>query len=371
MKLHYDFAEEEDLHQLKKIRPERDLFLVLVLLVVLVVESFGMLSLFEGNAGLTAILHVLSFVILLGVAVLKKLRERDDRFAWVAMLALPVLGPLAPLGVLFSLFWHYISKEKSLSFRQWRDSIFPPEFKTLAQVVYERIAFGREQAGEDYNVTYLMDILKMGGTEKKREAIYKILRHYEAGLAPLLRLALEDSNNMIRVQAATAITKLKNTYFLQSVKLERLRKTWPDKNGFVLELARHYDNYAFTGLLDASQERESRLMAMKYYYLYLDSEPEDGQHVPEVRQLLARLLFRMNNVEDACKHFERIRESGHATPEVNLWYGECLYRLGRYTVLRQLAEETITTPAITDDLKYTSNIRGTMMLWAGLKEQTL
>ncbi|MBY0407478.1 MAG: hypothetical protein K2Q01_07280, partial [Rickettsiales bacterium] len=195
----------------------------------------------------------------------------------------------------------------------------------------------------------------------------KILRHYDASLAPLLKMALEDSNNMIRVQAATAMTKLKNMYFDHSVKLEHMWQEWPKKNGIVLELARLYDNYAFSGLLEETQAQENRNLAMNYYLRYLEVEPKDSPHVTEVLQLLARLLFRMQDIPKACEYFERLRQAGHDTPEVNLWYAECLYRLGRLAELRELAAVAASSPDMADDLKYTRNMRGTLALWAGGK----
>lgn len=365
----YDFIEEEDIHLLQKVAPERDLFLVLVLLVVFVVDAYAVICLFAGNTLPALAFHAAAFVLMAAASLLKTSKGKDSRFAYIAAAATPVMGPLAPVGVLLSLLWFYMSKEKSLTFGQWRDSIFPPEHKTLAQIVYERITFGREQAGENYSVTYLMDVIKLGSDDQKREAIFKILRHYDPRFAPLLKMALEDKHNAIRVQAATAITKLKNTFFTTSVKLERLRRDWPKKNMILLELAKLYDNYAFSGLLDKKQEEENRTLALHYYQQFIIHESEGSIHLLETRQLIGRLLFRMGRVAEACEQFEKLKAENHSTPDINLWYSECLFYLKRYDKLRLLARENAETALTTDAIKYPEHIRKMLMLWANIKEQ--
>jgi len=364
----YDFTQPEDLHVQQKITPERDMFLVLMLLVTLVIECFVVSSALHGKVALALCFHAFAFLLMFMYAKLKSSRGKDARFAWVAASALPLMGPFASGGVLFALLWFFLSKGKSLTFEEWRESIFPTEHKSLAQTVYERIAFGRDQAGENYSVTYLMDVLKMGSDEKKREAIFKISRYYDPGLAPLLKIALEDPHNVIRIQAATAMARLKNTFFSKSLLLEKLRRDWPEKNRILLDLARHYDNYAFSGLLEKTQELENRLLALQYYRNFLEKESKDSSLLAEAHQFYGRLLLRMDMVEAACREFEKLREDGLATPDINLWYSECLFKLQRYAALRIIARENVASPLTTDSYKYPDNIRDTIKLWAGPQE---
>lgn len=366
--MEYDFTQPEDIHARQKITPERDWLFVLMLVLVLAIEWFVMSSLLAGKTALALAFHVLAFMLLLTYARMKSYRGKDARFAWIATYALPLMGPLAPAGVLLSLLWYFLSKEKSLSFEEWRDSIFPIEHKSLAQTVYERITYGREQVEPYYNVTYLMDILRMGNDEKKREAIFKISRYYDPGLAPLLRIALEDEHNVIRVLAATATAKLKHGFFERSVELENLREEWPEKNRILYDLARHYDNYAFSGLLEDAQEQENRSYALRYYREFIDREASNDPLVLDARQHYARLLLRMDKVKQACRELEIIREAGGESPGLNLWYGECLFRLKRYDELRKLARKEVESETIRDTVKYPYNIREAMQLWAGKRE---
>lgn len=364
-----DYTRPEDIHTLQKIAPERDVFLLVMLLVVLVIECFVLSSILDGKVVLGLCFHAIAFVMIFAYARLKSKRSKDARFAWIATSALPLMGPIAPAGVLFSLLWYYLSKAKSLTFEEWRESIFPTEHKSLAQIVYERITFGREQTGVNYNVTYLMDVIRMGSDEKKREAIFKISRYYDPSLAPLLRIALEDRHNVIRVQAATAMARLKNTFFSHSMLLEKLKRDWPEKNRILFDLARHYDNYAFSGLLEKTQEQENRVLALQYYRQFIEHEPKDSPHLAEARQLYGRLLLRMDMVEAACSEFETLRETGKTTPDINLWYSECLFKLERYAALRQLARESAQSPLTGESYKYPPNIRDTILLWAGPRQE--
>ncbi len=358
-----DYTKPKDIHTLQKIPPERDLLLLVILLVILVSEYFVISLILSGKVVLGLGLHIIAFVMIFAYARLKSKRGKDARFAWIATSALPLMGPIAPAGIFFLLFWYYLSKAKNHTFEEWRESIFPTEHKSLAQIVYERITFGREQTGENYNITYLMDVIRMGSDEKKREAIFKISRYYDPSLAPLLRIALEDPHNVIRVQAATAMARLKNTFFSHSLTLEKLKRDWPGKNLILFDLARHYDSYAFSGLLEKTQERENRLLALQYYKQFIENEPDDSTHLTEALQLYGRLLLRMDMVAEACREFEKLREVNKATPDINFWYSECLFKLQRYASLRQLAKE-VAIALGGDHHKYPVNIREILLLWA-------
>lgn len=356
---------DDDIHLRQKVMPERDIFFVLILIIVLILESFALLLVVQKNPIPALLLHFIAFLIIAGAAKIKDLNNKDSRFAWVTMIALPLMGPFAPAGTLFALFWYYISKEKSLTFRQWHDSIFPPHDPTLAEVVYDRISFGRDQAGLDYSVTYLMDVIKLGSDDKKREAILKILRNYDPGFAPILKMALEDDHNSIRVQAATAMTKLKKTYYTTSVKLERLRREWPDKNSISLELAKHYDDYAFSGLLDDKQAAEYQQLSYEYYEEFIDYEPQDSPLIPKAKLRMARLLLRMDKLDEACTHFQHLINENPEPSDAYLWYGECLYRMGRYDILREIAGTLAQAPMAQEDaLRYPDYIRGIIELWS-------
>lgn len=376
----YDFTIQEDIHELQAIVPKKDWFLVLLGLVTLLMEYCALIMALDEWFMPALALHFLSFVLLLTYAQHKTRYRKDDRFVWATTILLPVLGPVAAGGLLIALFWHFVSKEKSLTFREWRESIFPTEHKSIAQTVYERIAFGREELGTNYSVTYLMDVIKLGSDEKKREAIFKISRYYDPSFAPILKRALEDPHNVIRVQAAAAMTKIKNAFFSQSLRLEKLREEWPEHIHVLLELAKHYDSYAFSGVLDEEQQEDNRRLALKYYREYIDrktaeqkaSEEQKKDIHPDLlaaRKLYGRLLLRMGKTEEACANFELLREDGFKTPDINLWYSECLFNLNRFATLRQLADENRESPLVKDALKYPDNIRGTVLLWAGPKKE--
>ena len=363
----YDFTIEEDIHESQKIGAERDVGFVLLAIIALVVDYFALLLLLAQWFLPALALHALCFLLLLTYANRKRKRRKDARFVLIASAFMLVLGPIALGGILVSFFWYYISKEKSLSFKQWRDSIFPAEYKSLGQTVYERITFGREELGVNYSVTYLMDIITLGSDEEKREALFKISRYYDPCFAPMLRQALEDSHNMIRVLAAAAITKIKTTFFSTSMQLEKLKLAWPDNSRVLLELARHYDAYAFSGLLDDDQQEDNRRLALRYYQEFI-AKNANHTDILEAHKLLGRLLLRMGHTEEACAHFETLRAEGIQTSDINFWYSECLFSLKRYAALRKLAAENGDNPLATDRLKYPDHIRGTTQLWSGMQE---
>jgi len=362
----YDFNIDplEDIHLKKKIRPERDLLFILLLVLSFIVESYAFIFLAYAWFLPAAMVHALSFIVMLTYAEIKKIRRRDIRFAWLVVIFMPVMGPFAPSGILLSLFIHVISKNKALSFREWFESIFPRDDKSLAQTVYDHIVFGRDPAPAHYSVTYLMDVIRLGSVAQKIEAIFKISRHFNASFAPILKLAVEDSHNMIRVQAATAIIKIRNEFFAQMLKLERLKKEWPNNPGIIFACARHYDNYAFSGLLDDAQETENRAAALHYYRQYVSGLHNDVVLMTQARQAIGRLLLRMGKLHDARVYFEEMKKEGFFTPDMAVWYSECLFYLREYAVLRTVAQQTEKEGAISDIVKFPENVRGAIQLWA-------
>lgn len=366
----YDFNVEpyEDIHLKKQIRPERDVVFLLLLVLAFFFESFALIGVFYEWYFLAIAFHLVSIIVMATYAQVKQIRGRDSRFVWMTVILMPVFGPMAPAGLMLSLFWHFMSKSKSLSFRAWFESIFPREDKNISEIVYERITFGRDLSGSDYSTTYLIDILKLGNDAQKSEALFKISRYYDPSFAPLLKLAVEDPHNVIRVQAATAMTKIKNSFFSQSLKLERLKREWPEKTEILLWLARHYDNYAFSGLLDEEQEEDNRHVALKYYQQFLDKKPDDELLLAEARQAKARLLLRMGRLQDARTYFIKLKEEDLFTPGMNAWYCECLFAMKRYDELREIARESRNSAMMADPFKYADNVRSTLLLWAHVPE---
>jgi hypothetical protein len=185
----------------------------------------------------------------------------------------------------------------------------------------------REGAVSAVEVTPLMDILEMGDELQKQEVVALVTRSFRPALAPLLKRALEDSSNAIRVQAATAMARIEGRFLHRAMQLDQLAAKKPGSSDVARDLAHLYDDYAFTGLLDPVRERENLQLARQWYETWIALEPNRA----EAHFALGRLLIRCEEWEQADYHLEK------AGGDASVWRLETLFRLGRYEEIPALA----------------------------------
>lgn len=261
------------------------------------------------------------------------MRARSPRAAralWLLAVSHGGLGPVGAAGTLISLALGLHYDRQALPVDEWRRALFPDPPRDEDAELWALVgARGGERLS---TVAPFVDVLDHGTLEQKQAAVALMARHFRPAFAPALRLALRDPQNAVRVQAATAVSMIEARATARALELERRRREQGDDPRLLLDLARHEDAYAFTGLLDPSRERESRSRALAAYRAYLECRPDDD----EARTELGRLLFRLGRHAEALACFDTVR-ARHDTPGIRLWIMECLFHLQRYDALRRLA----------------------------------
>src|SRR6185436_344770 len=119
------------------------------------------------------------------------------------------------------------------------------------------------------SVAPFSDILFFGTLAQKQELISLMSRSFQPAFAPVLRAALDDANNAIRVQAASAITLIEDDFMRRSLSLASSVREKPGDPELLLKQARLHDDYARSGILDRDRERDSRKKALETYREYL------------------------------------------------------------------------------------------------------
>ena len=214
--------------------------------------------------------------------------------------------------------------------------MFPESHHKLADRLYEELAVGVGTGSGSEQVVPFVDVIDHGA--QKQIAIGLMSRQFQPSFAPALRAALNDPDNSIRIQAATAITNIENRFQTRSESLEDRGGSaggtaGPKSQQYLLELAQHYDQYAFTGLLDPDRERRNREQALAAYRSYLEATPDDlGASVA-----VGRLLMRNGQVNEAVEWLGAARSRLGASLRIDTWYMEGLYALRRYREVRVLA----------------------------------
>lgn len=276
------------------------------------------------------LLHMAIVIVLL--AITRALASTSEgRFMLLLLLVVVTTGPFGAGGMALAVLLYLWSTRHALGFDEWFDSIFPKQPQTSAQLINENILTGRDESSSQYSVISFMDVLSFGNEVQKRMAISKATANFHPNFAPVFRKALSDSSNTIRVLAATAIGKIESLFLSRMIQLTEIKESH-DKDPLVIwALAEHYDNYAFTGLLDFDREQINRQNALTLYREYLRLRPQDV----EPRNRIGRILMRNKEFEKACDWFRSCIADGYVSDTISEWYSEALFNCGRYEDLRR------------------------------------
>ena len=350
----------DEIHRRFRASPAGRVTLFILAALILYAEIFAVSLLLEDSGFAALVIHIgcclAAYVYTIATVRLKI----GARFGIIFSIFLTILGPFAAAGMMLLLIVFKISKGHATSFTEWYYSIFPEQKKSQPQEIAEALQYGRDKSWMNYSIIPFVDVIKRGTEIQKREAILKMTQFFHPDFGSVIKMALrEDSSNVVRVQAATAITKIKNNFFTQLLKLEKLRQKYPDRYEVLLAIASVYDDLAFSTILEPEQESEARLLAMKFYRDYLSFKPNDKR----IFYLIGRLLMRQEKYEEAVRWFESAITS--ETLKLDIWvlYAECLYHLKRYSDLRRQAR--INCDLVLQSRKYPDVICESILLWSG------
>lgn len=250
----------------------------------------------------------------------------------------------------------------SRPFEEWYKELFPERGRRIYERVYEELQLTVRQRASKSEVIPFADVINYGSREQKQLAISLMSRHFEPPFAPVLKRALEDRDNSVRIQAATAITNLESQFAERVMTLEK-RIAGDPAPRHLLELARHFDRYAFSGLLDDERSQRARARAIETYRRYLDDEPDDLF----ARVAIGRLLLRSGDAAGARDWLRAAHERHGGHPSIDNWLLEAHYRLGDYGEVRRLARSL----AAGADGRAARDVLGdSTRLWAGLEPAT-
>ncbi len=282
-------------------------------------------------------------------------RGLDLRLAGLMLVTTPVLGPLGPLFTLLTTGLHALFRRYATGFQDWYLSLFPESEVEPAQELYELIVSGRETAhlaaGESFT-----DVMSVGTPQQKQAVIALVARHFRPAFTPALKAGLGDADPSVRVQAATATARVEHEFNGRWQSLDNAVRSNPDNVPTRAELARHLDDYAFCGLLDANREAEIRDKALDGYRRCLELAPDDD----DIRHDLGRLLLRCGLAEEAAMRLEPLIDRA-ADRRILFWYAESLFRLKRYADLRALPQRR--PDQLGKDVPLPDALRDVFALW--------
>lgn len=336
-----EYLKPLDIHEVNH-QPIQDVLLTsLVIIGVLLLNVINLMLII--NHGLPILIGILLHLGISGLAFLyaKAVGRagRDQRYALMLAVCSMAIGPFGAVGVFFALWMTVFYTRYSQSFLEWFGSIFPQAYVSIPERVHDNIQTGRDLSSHPYSVIPFLEVMTIGSESQKRMALSRMALMFSPSFAPAFKKALTDSSNSIRVQAATSVTRIENSFLQRTIQINKVVDRFGKIPEVKLIMARHYDDYAYTGVLDPEREYENRKKALEAYMDYLKDKPDDL----DARLAVGRLLVRSGDDVGAADWFGKSVNEAFISPSLLIWYTECLYRLGRFKELRKVASEHFNT----------------------------
>ncbi|HEU5046407.1 MAG TPA: tetratricopeptide repeat protein [Rickettsiales bacterium] len=318
---------------------------------------YGVLT-HEVSVLLGFILHV-AIVLALAFCVYVMSQGAEKKFVFLLLISVMTTGPFGAAGTILTVLTHLWYTQHAMAFEEWFSSIFPKQPQTTAQRIHENILTGRDEAAQQYSVISFMDVISFGSEAQKRQALSKATSNFQPNFAPLFHKALRDHSNTIRVLAATGISKIESQFLERMMQLTELKSVRSKDPLVVWAVAEHYDNYAYTGLLDFDRELNNRQKALAHYQEYLQLKPDDI----EARNRIGRILMRNKEYEKACEWLHKCIAQGYSSESISQWYSEALFACGRYEDLRRYRSGVV----LPQSGNQNTTLRDALALWSGSK----
>ena len=316
------------------------------IMVALIRETLPVVGLVGGHAAISAVL-------ILWAASVRR-RRGDWRIPGIMALATVFMGVVGSSGALLCLFLHAWYRRNALPFSKWYASLFPGSEDGAMEELRQSLGDPTEPA----DVAPFIDVLRHGETTLRLAVVALLAQQFRPEFASALKLALQDGNSAVRVQAANSAAKIEDRFSQQADRFAKAARRRPDDVDAQLELARHYEEYAETGLLDDNRRAESFRAALETYLRAAELRPVDAA----IMTAIGRLLLKESRFAEAEPWLKEATAASEGATKVVLLYMETLFHLGRWDDLRALSRHY--TGAISDNPDLPAEAAEAVALWA-------
>jgi hypothetical protein len=258
-------------------------------------------------------------------------RSRRNPEFLLFIVCIVMMGPLGPFGTALTIALRRRFSHSATSFTEWYAELFPEVVVSRAQALYRLIVLRGGGPPNRSTVGPFLDVMALGAVEQKRAVIAMIAGEFQPLFAPVLRSALNDADPAIRVQAASAVAHIDAGFVNRTMTLQARCAAHPDDGDAILELARHREAYAESGLLDESRAHAELTEALACYERVHLMGPADAG----VLEAIARLLLRVGRSEEARLRLGPLITGSHPSANVQAGYIACLFRHGQFAQVRE------------------------------------
>lgn len=258
----------------------------------------------------------------------------DMRFLLLFGLFLAALGPFGGLLIFAALVLYFLYSKVTTPIVDLLNDLIPSIDQDASTVLHDRILYHLDDFHPDRLPVPFKDIMAYGTANQKRTAIEKMLRYYQPEFAGALRAGLDDPNNSIRVQAATALSSIDHKYFAAHMALKSASESNRDNTARLKDYAEQMAVYSCSEILDPDRRKSMQQKAIAAYESYLLKEPHDA----ESHYMLAKLYYETGNYTEANRLLAKEPPDGAAASLLHL---ETLYALGDYDALQAYASSIL------------------------------
>lgn len=283
----------------------------------------------------------------------------DVRLSQMVVLLAFVAGPFGAFGGILMALSHLFFRSDSLSFAEWFQFIYPRPTPSLGESVYDDIVLEIDEQSKNYDVVPFVDVMRLGSPEQKCEAINQMALHFHPRYSEAFDLALKDNALSVRTLAATTVSRIERQLSSQEQKLKQVIERGDPSPELLLATARFYDDYSYSGILDADRQQRFSAEAYEFYQRYLRRRSDDEQ----VAVWVGRLLVRSGQLQRAAEWLKTMLDEGRGGNQVLGWYAEVLFQLGRYDeVSHFVRDHRAAFSVMMDDERYT-HMANSIRLW--------
>lgn len=263
-------------------------------------------------------------------------KEEDLRYPLLLWTAAFGGGPFGLGGFICFALLVPIFSRFSISAKVWFEELFPEHKLTPFTKIFQRVKSGWDDYTQTAEVTSFQDLFNYGTLEQKQNVLDAIVKDFNPEYSNIIRRALEDPHNSVRIQAAAIVSKIDFDFQENISKLLARYEEIPDDQENILRLADYYEAYSTSGILDSVRRNETANYAIKFYRLYLENHPDERNVLFAIGQLLFYSENYAEFVEWCHLYKSKYRQLSSIT---QAWYLESLYKLNRREELVEAARE--------------------------------
>ena len=322
----------------KKIKPNNFILLIWGILSSWAEAHIAFVTINEPNSTNTVLLyHTTIVIVLIIITAINYKRDRDINLYATLVLLTAFIGLFGSVTATVVIVRYMLYSRDAESFSDWLESLFPEENHKESHKLAERIKFGLNNKDEEYVESYY-DLMAYGSTTDKQTLIARATRYFTPTMAPILILALQDENNIIRVQAAASIAKIENNLFSSYNEYEKVLDTDPHSYQHNLKYSISCIDYMQSGILGPKRTQEIGFQTVKILKKCIELSPADN--TPQF--LIGKVYIILDEVEKAYIITKKIiKEADFIIPDLIQIYLICLYKLGKYSKLRSFSSDYI------------------------------